>query len=130
MKESCKHDVVKPHFTDRAYFPLNKDITDCVHSAISAGKYSPHFTDRAYFPLNKDITNCVHSAISAGKYSQLDLVQLEKLVENWKAENSSKDVAEQVKIYFRKCSDTIQMEKEVKVPIIAARESFKGAGDE
>ena len=76
VKEMCEFDVIKPDLTDRAYHPLNRDII-----------------------------NCIHSAIVAGKHSQLDLVQLEKLVEDWKEKDSGKCENEKTKFFLRKCSE-------------------------
>ena len=61
----------------------------------------PHPGDRAYYPLQKDISNCVHAAISSGKYSQLDQVQLQGLVNEWMARDASKVADEKTKVYFR-----------------------------
>ena len=61
----------------------------------------PQLPDRAYYPVEKDITNCIHAAIAFGKYSMVDQVQLEKLVEQWNAENKDKDPK---RLYLRKCS--------------------------
>ena len=65
---------------------------------------SPHPTDRAFYPLEKDIINAVHAAVSFGKYSVLDQINLEKLVCQWTDENEGKPIFQQKHLYFRKCS--------------------------
>lgn len=40
VKEMCKCDPIQPDINDRAYNPLNRDVINCVHSAIVAGKHS------------------------------------------------------------------------------------------
>ena len=72
----------------------------------------PHSSDRAYYPLEKDITNCIHAAIVFGKYSMVDQIQLEKLVEQWIAENRGKDTMQQKKLFLRKCSTETDVEDE------------------
>lgn len=47
----------------------------------------PQLSDHAYYPLEKDITNCIHVAKTFCKYSMVDQIQLEKLVEKWNTEN-------------------------------------------
>ena len=37
----------------------------------------------------------MHAAIAFGKYSMVDQIQLEKLVEQWNAENKDKDPLQQ-----------------------------------
>ena len=64
----------------------------------------PQLSDRAYYPLEKDITSCIHAPIAFGKYSMVDQVQLEKLVEQWSAKNKDKDPLEQKRLYLRECS--------------------------
>ncbi|KAL5013807.1 hypothetical protein ScPMuIL_008077 [Solemya velum] len=39
---------------------------------------NPSETDRSYFPTNRDIYNCVHAALVAGRYSDLDQENLAK----------------------------------------------------
>ena len=64
----------------------------------------PDPTDHAFYPLEKDIINCVHAAISFGKYSVLDQIQLEKLVQKWTDDNKGKTHIQQKHLYFRKYS--------------------------
>ena len=52
--------------------------------------------------LQKDISNCAHAAISAGKYSQLDQVQLKGMVREWMAMDGSKMGDEKTMVYFQK----------------------------
>lgn len=74
-------------------------------------------SDRAYYPLNKDILNCVHMAIHAGRHSQIDQVQLEHLVERWTKENDIKNEHERTRFYFRKATEAVSSD-DSKVPII------------
>ena len=75
-----------------------------VQQHYSSDPVKPHITDRSYYPLERDITNCVHSFISAGKYSHLDQLNLEKMVTDWIASDTSKPVEERTKVYYRKSS--------------------------
>ncbi len=52
-----------------------------------APENKPAFHDRSYFPNSQDITNHVHRALAAGKYSNMDQVNLEKHVHKWREEN-------------------------------------------
>jgi len=64
----------------------------------------PDPTDRAFYPLEKDIINAVHAAVSFGKYSVLDQIHLEKLVRQWIEDNEGRSTSQQKYLYFRKCS--------------------------
>ena len=64
----------------------------------------PHPSDRAYFPTTRDIYNCIHALLVAGKYSQLDQLQLEMLVKEWMARDTDKPLSDRTKFYFRKSS--------------------------
>ena len=47
---------------------------------------SPSTHDRRYFPTNKDIRNCIHSALVKGRYSGLDQENVYQKLEDWKEE--------------------------------------------
>ena len=64
----------------------------------------PHPSDRAYFPTTRDIYNCIHALLVAGKYSQLDQLQLEMLVKEWMARDTDKPLSDRTKFFFRKSS--------------------------
>ena len=59
----------------------------------------PHSSDHAYYPVEKDIKNCIHTAISFDKYSMLDQIQLEKLIEDWNAESMDKGPLQQKTVF-------------------------------
>lgn len=74
VKELCKHDTIQPHSFDRSYYPSERDII-----------------------------NCIHVIMSAGKYSQLDQVNLEHQINQWIAKDAEKNADyEKTKLFFRK----------------------------
>ena len=79
---------------------LKKHVEDLTNQ----DSIQPHSADRAYYPLEQDVINCIHAAISCGKYSMLDQIQLEKLVEQWNVENAKESLLNKRKLYLRKCS--------------------------
>ena len=68
-----------------------------VQQHYSSDPVKPHITDHPYYPLEWYITNCVHSFISAGKYSHLDQLNLGKMVTDWIASDVSKPVEEELR---------------------------------
>lgn len=81
--------------------------------------------DLAYYPLNKDIINCVHMAIHAGRHSQIDQVQLEHLVDRWTKENDTKNEHERTRFYFRKSTEAISSDDN-KVQKPCTQNNFSG----
>ena len=81
---------------------IKKLLRKYVQEELDGDAVKTHPSDRAYYPLQKDISNCVHAAISAGKYSQLDQVQLEGMVREWMSMDGSKTGDEKTMVYFRK----------------------------
>ena len=75
-----------------------------VQRQYSSDVVKPHVTDRSYYPHERDITNCVHSIMSAGKYSHLDQLNLEKIVTDWIVSDTTKPIEERTKVYYRKSS--------------------------
>ena len=73
-----------------------------VQQEYSSDAAKPHITDCSYYPLERDITNCVHSFISAGKYSLLDQLHLEKVVTDWITGDASKPVEVRTGVYYKK----------------------------
>ena len=83
---------------------LLKDLRKYVQRQYSSDVVKPHVTDRSYYPHERDITNCVHSIMSAGKYSHLDQLNLEKVVTDWIVSDTTKPIEERTKVYYRKSS--------------------------
>ena len=75
-----------------------------VQHQYSSDVVKPHVTDRSYYPHERDITNCVHSIMSAGKCSHLDQLNLEKVVTDWIVSDTTKPIEERTKVYYRKSS--------------------------
>ena len=103
MNEQIKekiHEFVTGNITNARL--IKRLMQKYVQSLCATDLVQPHITDRAYYPLEKDIANCVHSFISAGKYSHLDQLQLEKIINEWISNNSTKPPEERIKVYFRK----------------------------
>ena len=75
-----------------------------VQQQYSSDAVKPHITDCSYYPLERDITNCVHSFISAGKYSHLDQLHLEKVVTDRITGDASKPVEKRTKVHYRNSS--------------------------
>ena len=96
------HEFVADNITNAKI--IKRLLRKHVQEQYSLDPVKPHITDRSYYPLERDITNCVHSFISAGKYSHLDQLHLEKVVTDWITGDASKPVEERTKVYYRKSS--------------------------
>jgi len=96
------HEFVNDNITNTRL--IKRLLRKHVQRNYSPDLIKPHITDRSYYPLERDISNCVHDLISAGKYSHLDQLNLEKVVSEWIDGDASKPVEERTKVYYRKSS--------------------------
>ena len=63
----------------------------------------PNSMDKAYYPSRKVIANHIYKVAKRQKFSQIDQVNLEVCISNWKLEHNSK-------FYFRPCTSSDQSE--------------------
>ncbi|XP_065920362.1 uncharacterized protein [Dysidea avara] len=95
---------------------IKKLLRKFVKEISKKDSVSPNPTDRAFYPLEKDIINAVHAAVSFGKYSVLDQIHLDTLVQQWIEDNKGKSNFEQKHIYFRKCSTEEGDDVKIEIP--------------
>ena len=96
------HEYVTDNITNARL--IKRLLRKHVQRHYSSNLLKPDPTDRSYYPLEQNITNCVHHFILAGKYPHLDQLNLEKLVSDWIDGDASKPTEERVKVYYRKSS--------------------------